>query len=311
MQRFKNILVVVEDNCDADTNPAIARAAVLARRNEARLTLVDVVTTPSSAIKEYKGIISADELTELMVTQRKKELSKTCAALQEDKIFVTTKIATGRGFIEVIREVLQGGHDLVIKVADREHGLFGGSDFHLMRKCPCPVWIVKPGRVQNCRKILATVDLAMEAEDEGRALNALIMDLGTSLARWENAELHLLCCWELYGESALRHSAFLNVSEERIAALLDEEQAANQRRLDQLAGRYTGAAFDKHLIKGDPDTGIPDFVSRNGIDTVVMGTLGRSGIPGLLIGNTAETVLQSIDTSVITVKPSGFESPIR
>jgi nucleotide-binding universal stress UspA family protein len=42
-----------------------------------------------------------------------------------------------------------------------------------------------------------------------------------------------------------------------------------------------------------------------------MGTIGRSGIPGLLIGNTSEAVLQAIDSSVITIKPADFLSPIK
>ena len=43
---------------------------------------------------------------------------------------------------------------------------------------------------------------------------------------------------------------------------------------------------------------------------VVMGTLARSGIRGLLIGNTAERILDDLDASVIAVKPPGFVSPV-
>jgi nucleotide-binding universal stress UspA family protein len=42
-----------------------------------------------------------------------------------------------------------------------------------------------------------------------------------------------------------------------------------------------------------------------------MGTIGRVGILGFLIGNTAKTVLQSIKSSVITMKPMGFVSPVQ
>jgi nucleotide-binding universal stress UspA family protein len=41
-----------------------------------------------------------------------------------------------------------------------------------------------------------------------------------------------------------------------------------------------------------------------------MGTLGRSGIPGLFIGNTAEEVLQNTRSSILAVKPPGFVSPV-
>jgi nucleotide-binding universal stress UspA family protein len=41
-----------------------------------------------------------------------------------------------------------------------------------------------------------------------------------------------------------------------------------------------------------------------------MGTVCRTGIPGLIIGNTAERVLDVVDCSVLTVKPEGFVSPV-
>ena len=48
-----------------------------------------------------------------------------------------------------------------------------------------------------------------------------------------------------------------------------------------------------------------------GIDLVVMGTVARSGIAGMLIGNTAERVLRKLPCSVLAVKPEGFTSPVR
>jgi nucleotide-binding universal stress UspA family protein len=47
------------------------------------------------------------------------------------------------------------------------------------------------------------------------------------------------------------------------------------------------------------------------VDLVVMGTVSRVGISGLLIGNTAERVLSSINASVLTVKPDGFKTPVK
>lgn len=43
----------------------------------------------------------------------------------------------------------------------------------------------------------------------------------------------------------------------------------------------------------------------------IMGTVGRTGIPGFLIGNTAETVLRQVACSVLAVKPTGFVTPVQ
>lgn len=72
--------------------------------------------------------------------------------------------------------------------------------------------------------------------------------------------------------------------------------------------------YDKrtvHLIKGAPGELISSAVEEWAVDLVVIGSVGRSGIPGLLIGNTAERVLNAVDCSVLTLKPEGFETPIR
>jgi nucleotide-binding universal stress UspA family protein len=39
-----------------------------------------------------------------------------------------------------------------------------------------------------------------------------------------------------------------------------------------------------------------------------MGTISRTGFPGVTIGNTAETILQSVTCSVLAVKPDGFQN---
>ena len=41
-----------------------------------------------------------------------------------------------------------------------------------------------------------------------------------------------------------------------------------------------------------------------------MGTISRTGIPGILVGNTAEKLLERVDCSLLTVKPEGFVSPV-
>jgi universal stress protein E len=64
------------------------------------------------------------------------------------------------------------------------------------------------------------------------------------------------------------------------------------------------------LVEGEPEDAIARFVESQGIDMVVMGTVARTGIAGLVMGNTAERVLQRLRGSVLAVKPPGFKSPV-
>jgi hypothetical protein len=77
----------------------------------------------------------------------------------------------------------------------------------------------------------------------------------------------------------------------------DVMQAFTTTHADRLDG------VSVQLIEGEPERAIPHFIDRNGIDLVVMGTVARSGIRGLVMGNTAERVLQRLRGSVLAVKP--------
>ncbi|MFC1788938.1 universal stress protein [Thermodesulfobacteriota bacterium] len=84
------------------------------------------------------------------------------------------------------------------------------------------------------------------------------------------------------------------------------------QRISTLAGDYDLSDIRHSVVvrKGDPGEMIADYADKNGIDLIVMGTIGRSGLAGLLIGSTAEKVIDQVNCSVLTIKPANFKSPI-
>ena len=95
--------------------------------------------------------------------------------------------------------------------------------------------------------------------------------------------------------------------------LLEEEQAQHRSRLEAaLEGYRISEPRDHiHLRKGNAELLVPEVASETGADLIVMGTVGRTGISGYFIGNTAEAILGQIDCSVLAVKPPGFQTPVR
>jgi nucleotide-binding universal stress UspA family protein len=65
-----------------------------------------------------------------------------------------------------------------------------------------------------------------------------------------------------------------------------------------------------HLLKGQPADVVTNLVRKERIEVIVMGTTCRTGVGGFLIGSTAEAVLSQVNCSVLTVKPSGFVTPV-
>ena len=65
-----------------------------------------------------------------------------------------------------------------------------------------------------------------------------------------------------------------------------------------------------HFREGQPESVIPEVARETDAEVIVMATVGRTGIPGLIIGNTAEAVLNQVDCSVLAVKPASFVTPV-
>ena len=187
--------------------------------------------------------------------------------------------------------------------------MFGSTAMHLMRKCPCPVWVMKPGQSQRYARILVAVDVTASDTKEN-TLNTKIMDLATSLAHLEQSELHIVYAWNIPHEHLVREAH--GISPEEIEKWENETRRLPQKYLDDFLKKYDldKIKFQVHLLKGKVSNLIPELVINKRIDLIVMGTLCRTGIPGFFIGNTAERILHRVDCSVLTVKPEGFISPV-
>jgi universal stress protein E len=308
MKRFKNILFFADGS--EEMTPALQRAAQLAESNQARLTLVDViepVKTPAEITSRFNI-----ELSELLKQYRKQVLEELSQSIGHDDNLVYIKVLSGLPFVEVIKYVQKGGYDLLIKMASAPAGisekLFGSVDLHLLRKCPCPVLIDRPSSSTRYQRILAAVDTRPSPT---QGCDDLIMQLAISLRERENAKLDIVHTWHLQYESTFRSGTF-RLADIELQMLLKLEEERHQARLQALLEPYGIAIDDENvqLVKGKAAESINRVAEQNNSDIIVMGTLGRVGIPGLFIGNTAEEIIQTTKCSVLAVKPTGFISPV-
>ncbi len=319
MKRFSNILLIVDER--ADYSAALNRGISLAKNNQARLTVCAIVDTVPDNMQIGVISITPRELLDIAVAEKRDWLHDTVESVQSDGVHLDTKVLVGKPFIEMIRQVLRHDHDLIIKCADLDGGLrqilFSSTDMHLMRKCPCPVWIIKPTEHHTYRRILAAVDRDSEEPLKGE-LNRQILEMSASLARAQFSEIHVVHAWDVFGEELLR-SHSLSFSQAGFDAMVEEEAATRKCWLDDLANKYgvfagTGTEYASdihlHVVKGDAQFVVPQLARDLSVDLVVMGTLARTGIAGLFMGNTAESILAQLDCSVLTIKPSGFVSPV-
>lgn len=311
MDRFKNILVSASPgHLEARTMRAAIR---LADRNQARMTVVDVVPPMPRLYRALLGQARVADAESGLVQHRQDSLrhlvDNTGAGADIDM-----RVLEGEPFIEVIRHVLGHGNDLVIVGGDEiERGVtpeLSSALMHLLRKCPVPVWVMRPPRTEAPR-ILALVD--PDPGDPVRdSLNGMVLELATSMARREAAELHVGHAWELVGETKFRSASYVRLADDEVDEMVATVEDAQREQLRLLLARYevaeTGAAV--HFVAGDAGKVLPMLAERLNVSRVVMGTVSRTGIAGLIIGNTAETILRSVRCSVLAIKPHGFVSPV-
>ena len=298
MRRFKNILAVYDDSIGTDD--VFCQATALARENAARLTFINVLQDSYA--------------TRAGIEERRKRLARLKPAVAAEGVREASFIVSaGIPFLNIIQQVLRADHDLVIASAHAESTLrnayFGSTATHLMRKCPCPVWVVKPGQSAEYERILACIDPQPMASDASR-MDRTILDLATSLAVANFADLHIVHAWEVTGKD--RDTLASELHDDSRAAILAEHEAVHRERVQALLSAYPLAMIDHHLHlpRDTPHEAIISLVDRHRIDLIVMGTVSRTGLPGLIIGNAAEKILSAVQCSVMTIKPEAFNSPV-
>jgi nucleotide-binding universal stress UspA family protein len=288
MQRFKNLLVLCEDSLDQDS--VLERAVWIARRNAARLTLLDLRPEARAAAAPVAALAEALRAGGLRVTQAR---------------------APGAAPEAISARVRAGAHDLVLKGAlcARRSAFLPGPDIRLLRQCPCPVWVLNRAAGARTRAVMAAVD--PDPEDPRRdRLNHSILRLAASLAAQDGARLDVLSVWRLPEEGALR-SIFARVPAPEVEAMVERARRDSAWRLAALTRAQAAPAAGRVVLhrKGLAAEVIPAQVAARGIDTLVMGSMARSGVAGLLLGNTSETVLPRVAASVVTVKPESSGAP--
>jgi Universal stress protein UspA and related nucleotide-binding proteins len=70
----------------------------------------------------------------------------------------------------------------------------------------------------------------------------------------------------------------------------------------ETTGKILDVAVEHVILEGNPVDEIVNFAEKNGIELIVMGTLGKSGIQHFLLGSVAENVVRHSRVPVLIVR---------
>lgn len=307
MHHFKNILLYAGTKRSETT---ICRAVELAIENSAKLTIMDVIPHIPKAVGLLTDIAEPAELESLVSKDHRNRLLQIASEYSDTGVEIDVVVASGKLAVEIVRQVIRKGHDLVIKSADgdsRRGYFFSGVAQSLMRTCPTPVWVLKPDIHGDFKRILAAVDV--DDDDEAHLnMNTQIVEIAIGIAARENAELHLVSVCDLWMESAMRRRAGDAEIDAILTARCDQAREQLRQKLQQAEADMDRTKI--HVMHGTPSDKIHEVAGNIEADLIVLGTVCRTGIAGFLVGNTAEQLLARLDCSVLALKPEGFQTPV-
>jgi len=159
------------------------------------------------------------------------------------------------------------------------------SDLMLIRRACCPVLMVREDFEWKSGRILAALDL--ESHDEGHLrLNNQIMRHAHFMAQVFGMELHIV-------NASSKQPKYEHL-------VLDAEEVGDSP--DEIVELRFGVSRDRvHIQAGKPKDVILKVAEEVNPDVTIIGTLGRSGVTGAILGNTAEKVLDALTMDVLAI----------
>lgn len=298
--RIRRILVAVADGA---ARRVARRAGDLALKAHAKIELFSVIRPNSTVL----GLPNATllQINRAIAESRRRELEKLATPLRRQGIETLCTVVTDDSLSDSINERLREAPADLVAIEAHKHSLLARwfllqSDYDLIRHCPVPLLIVKSAPRPSRRPILVALD-PWHRNDKPASLDAHIVDAGRTISKSLNVSLH-----SVYAYSPLlgfvSDSAFAPVA---IPISLPQEEmheAVVRRRFKSLNTKYRITPRQAHLQMGDPRFVLPELARSLKAQMVVMGAISRSGMDRLLLGSTAEQVLDALPCDVLIVK---------
>ena len=288
------ILVAVDFSDSSDR--ILPWAFRLARVHEAQVHLLHAVTPVPVLPEQFE--LPAD-LPEQLRAAAVAKLQQLAAGVDDLPVTWSAEYGQPSETIAVIQSRL--GADLVVLgtrgLTGLEHLLLGSTAERVLRLVECPVFNIHPGDPdagRPVRKILVPTDFSQGANDAiDAALEIFHLHEGETRLVLLNVH-HVPGGYSLYGPGgALALQAYSDSAEDMLGAELERIARPLRAR---------GISVDVCLRHGYPSEVIVQEAREREIDLIAIGTHGRSGLGRLVLGSTAERVVQHAPCPVLTVR---------
>ncbi|MGL5660130.1 MAG: universal stress protein UspE [Aeromonas sp.] len=308
MVKYQNILVII--NPEEVRQTALERAVKVAELDKnAHLTLLLTIYDFSY---EMTAMLSADEREEMrsgVISQRREWLNELLIPYRKQGINCDVNVVWhNRPFESIIQAVLAQHHDLVVKATHRHSFLqtfmFTPTDWHLLRKCPCPVLLVKEGHWPQGGNIIAAINCSSD-DFEQKLLNERITQEATEIAKLLGANLYLV---NTYPSTPVNVAIELPEFDPNVYN--DAIRKHHENLLLTHANKFGIGQPWTRVAEGLPEEVLPEIAQELNATLMIMGCVGRTGLSAALLGNTAEHVIDRLSCDMLILKPANYSCPI-
>jgi universal stress protein E len=309
MSIYSKILVVADVN--NEVQPALARAIQLSQKSACKSHITFFLSIYDFSY-EMTSMLSSDERNAMrkgVVQQREAWMKEVAQPYINDSIDFDVKVVWhNRPYEAIISEVFSGSHDILIK-STRKHDvlesvIFTPTDWHLLRKCPCPVLLVKNHDWPENGNIIASVHVGSENPTHQELNNSMVEQLKSLCIRLD-AKPYLANCYPVTPANIT-----IELPEFDPATYTDAVRGHHLKSMKALRNKYGIPEEQTRVEQGLPEDIIPYLAKELDAGLVILGTTGRTGLSAVFIGNTAEHVIDKINCDVLALKPKGYISPL-
>ncbi len=299
MATYQDVLVVLDPG--TEQQKALARAIELAEHTACRLTAFLSIYDFSYEMTTMLSGEERESMRQAVITDREIWIQELLQQARNKGIACSVKVVWhNRPFEAIVQTVTEHGYDLVIK-GTHDHDvlksmIFTPTDWHILRKCPCPVLLVKEHAWPEQGNILAAVNAGSEKAHH-KALNQLIIRQAKAMAAMLKAKVHLV---NAYPGTPI-HVA-IEIPEFNPVEYNDSMRHHHMEAANALAGQFDITSDAVHVLEGMPEDVIPRIARELDAEMVLIGTIGRTGLSAAIIGNTAEHVIDRLDCDVLALK---------
>ncbi|MEO0438112.1 MAG: universal stress protein [Pseudomonadota bacterium] len=326
----RKILVYAE----VDDGSCLQQVVDYALDSASSITVCEVVPAPPRN-SDSQGVI--DRVYEFRWALAFQRLRHICDRFSEH-MEIDYGVFSGEPFIAITEQVQEQGFNLVVHISsfsdnDAPYATLNATGMHLMRKCPCAVWAIRAATSASNEDVVVALDRDRGPHaDRAELFAQSIISTALEHAKASGGRLHIVHAWEPFGLELLDHPSLALNAEERefycsqqrvetetwFHALMSQfasevAQTAPGRENTSTTRQWqaeNGVKITSSLQFQKPLAAIKSVLRDTQAGLLVLGNVGSSSHPGVLIGPTTESLLAQCTVPTLALKPADYVSPL-